>query len=67
MLASFRKCHGRKPVGIYWYGLRRGVGPLSRLLFCALSHCVKITSVVSHKRLELFLFVLRERGNVQPG
>jgi hypothetical protein len=26
-----------------------------------------IASVVSHKRLELFLFVLRERGNVQPG
>jgi hypothetical protein len=24
-------------------------------------------SVVSHKRLELCLFVLRERGNVQPG
>jgi hypothetical protein len=24
-------------------------------------------SVVSHKRLELFFFVLRERGNVQPG
>jgi 4-hydroxy-3-polyprenylbenzoate decarboxylase len=26
-----------------------------------------ISSVVSHKRLELCLFVLRERGNVQPG
>ena len=25
------------------------------------------TSVVSHKRVELFLFVLRERGSVQPG
>jgi hypothetical protein len=25
------------------------------------------TSVVSHKQVELFLFVLRERGNVQPG
>jgi len=24
-------------------------------------------SVVSHKRLELFIFFLRERGNVQPG
>ena len=26
-----------------------------------------IASVVSHKRMELFRFVLRERGNVQPG
>jgi glc operon protein GlcG len=25
------------------------------------------TSVVSHKRLVLFLFALRKRGNVQPG
>ncbi len=27
----------------------------------------QVASVVSHKQLELFLFLLRERGSVQPG
>ena len=29
--------------------------------------CTEAGSVVSHKRRVLFVFVLRERGNVQPG
>ena len=42
-------------------------GTFQRILRNSLQCDLFLTSVVSHKRLELSFFVLRERGNVQPG
>ena len=46
---------------------RMSTGPSHSIVYSETIFRRHHTSVVSHKRLVLSLFVLRERGNVQPG